>query len=214
MSLPNSYTLKPAAVPDYFDAILNAEAPERFSQRFLENLGFKSTNDRTFIAILKDLRFLDTDGTPTDRYYRFHDRTQWKRVLAEGIRDSYSDLFAVNKSAYDLSTEQVTNKLRTLYVGSKSNKSVERIARTFTALVALADFSENGDAHNDVSADFPVEQAAVEIDRAPGASPTLTFPQPRVGVSALQYHINIVLPPSKDRAVFDAIFKSLRDHLG
>ena len=31
MSLPNSYTQKPGAVPAYFDAILDAQAPERFS---------------------------------------------------------------------------------------------------------------------------------------------------------------------------------------
>ena len=33
-------------------------------------------------------------------------------------------------------------------------------------------------------------------------------------LGALQYHINIVLPDSRDQAVYDAIFKSLRDHLG
>jgi hypothetical protein len=33
-------------------------------------------------------------------------------------------------------------------------------------------------------------------------------------VSGLQYHINIVLPDTRDQAVFDAIFKSMRDHLG
>ena len=36
----------------------------------------------------------------------------------------------------------------------------------------------------------------------------------RVTVSALQYHINIVLPDTRDQAVYDAIFKSLREHLG
>jgi hypothetical protein len=33
-------------------------------------------------------------------------------------------------------------------------------------------------------------------------------------VAGLQYHINIVLPETRDQAVFDAIFKALRDHLG
>jgi hypothetical protein len=35
-----------------------------------------------------------------------------------------------------------------------------------------------------------------------------------VSLDSLQYHINIVLPESRDQAVYDAIFKSLRDHLG
>jgi hypothetical protein len=33
-------------------------------------------------------------------------------------------------------------------------------------------------------------------------------------LSGLQYHINIVLPETRDQAVFDAIFKALREHLG
>ena len=35
-----------------------------------------------------------------------------------------------------------------------------------------------------------------------------------LSVDALQYHINIVLPDTRDQSVYDAIFKSLRDHLG
>ena len=36
----------------------------------------------------------------------------------------------------------------------------------------------------------------------------------KITVSGLQYHINIVLPDTRDQAVYDAIFKSLREHLG
>ena len=36
----------------------------------------------------------------------------------------------------------------------------------------------------------------------------------KVNIDGLQYHINIILPDTKDQAVYDAIFKSLRDHLG
>lgn len=35
-----------------------------------------------------------------------------------------------------------------------------------------------------------------------------------VTLESLQYHINIILPDTRDQAVYDAIFKSLRDHLG
>jgi len=64
VALPDGYTLKPGSIPAYFEAMLNAEAPDRFTQRFLENLEFKSTNDRLVINILKELGLLDTDGVP------------------------------------------------------------------------------------------------------------------------------------------------------
>jgi len=36
MSLPDSYTLKPSSTAAYFDALLDAQPPERFSIKFLE----------------------------------------------------------------------------------------------------------------------------------------------------------------------------------
>ena len=119
MALPDSYTVKPGSIPAYFEAMLDANAPDRFSTRFLESLEFKSTNERLFIGVLKSLGFVDTDGVPTHRYYEFLDRSQSAKVVAEGVQEAFSDLFAVNKNAQDLNAEEVKNKLRTLYKGTK-----------------------------------------------------------------------------------------------
>lgn len=142
MPLPNSYTQKPNTIPDYFNAILEAQAPERFSIKFLENMGFTSTNDRLFMSILKELGFLNSDGTPQQRYFDFLDRSRSKQILADAIRDAYSDLFAVNKNAQELSEDDVKNKLRTLYAGKKTDQVIGRIAKTFSALCEYADFSK------------------------------------------------------------------------
>ena len=132
--LPDSYTLKPGSIRDYFDAIIHAQPPERFSVRFLEGLGFKSTNDRLIIGVLKDLGFLDSDAKPTDRYFRYLDREQSESVLAEGIREADGDLFAVRTNAETLSTDDVRDKLRTLYAGRKTDQVISRVAATFAAL--------------------------------------------------------------------------------
>lgn len=122
MKLPDSYTLKPGSIPAYFDAILQADAPERFSIKFLEGLEFKSTNDRLLVGLLKDLGFLDTDAVPTKRYFEFLDRSQSRKVLATAIRDAFADLFALNKDAHKLSADEAKNKLRSLYAGSKEGR--------------------------------------------------------------------------------------------
>jgi Family of unknown function (DUF5343) len=224
MGLPDSYTHKPSAIPEYFEAILKAQAPDRFSQKFLEQLGYKSTNDRLFIGILKDLGFLDTDGVPTERYYRFHDRSQSKKVIAEGIREAYSGLFAVNQTANELSVEEVNNKLRTLYAGSKTDPVISRIARTFTALCEFADFEGSGvvqpttKTESKGSNNAANKESSTSQDEATSSSSPLdqrrANSSSQVSLDSLQYHINIVLPESRDQAVYDAIFKSLRDHLG
>jgi hypothetical protein len=42
--------------------MLSAEAPKRFTARFLESLEFTSSTDRLFIGILRDLGFIVTDA--------------------------------------------------------------------------------------------------------------------------------------------------------
>jgi Family of unknown function (DUF5343) len=213
MSLAESYTFKPKSIPAYFDAILDARPPERFSIKFLENLGFTSTNDRLFVGILKDLGFLNRDGVPQQRYFDFLDRPQSKMVLAEGIRDAFSDLFAVNTKANEYTVDQAKNKLRTLFAGKKTDLVIGHIAKTFKALCDYADFSK--------SRIPPVKHAAEKEEKTKEhplkeAEPAVKKAELRkeIDISALQYHLNIVLPETRDQAVYDAIFRSLRDHLG
>jgi hypothetical protein len=76
----------------------SAKAPPKFTQRFLEELDFKSTNDRLYINVFKALGLLNTEGEPTPRYFEFMDQTQSGRVLAEAIEDAYADLFQIRRS--------------------------------------------------------------------------------------------------------------------
>ena len=121
--------------------MLDAQPPERFSVKFLENLGFTSTNDRLFIGILKDLGFLNRDGTPQSRYFAFMDRGRSKQVVAEGTREAFAELFAINTKAYDFTVDEARNKLRTLFAGKKTDLVIGNIAKTFRALCDYADFS-------------------------------------------------------------------------
>jgi hypothetical protein len=209
MPLPDSYTIKVGAIPAYIEAMLAAEAPDRFSIKFLESLEFTSTNDRLWIGILKELGFLNTDGVPTERYYQFLDRSQAPHVLAEGIKEAYADLFAVNKEAQKLDANEAFNKLRTLYKGEKKDTVIKNIAKTFVGLCDAADFSKSKKASGSD------EKKSEEKDKLP-ESKKVEHPkgETSIGLDSLQYHINIVLPDTRDQAVYDAIFKSLRDHLG
>lgn len=210
MPLPDAYTVKVGSIPAYFDAMLQAGAPERFSVKFLEGLEFKSTNDRTLIAILKDLGFLDADAAPTKRYFEFLDKPLSRKVLAASIREAFSELFALNKDANKLTAEEVKGKLRTLYAGTKKDSVIALIARTFVALCEYADFSAPQPVPPPVE---KKDEPAVASDAPAPEIKGKSTAQKSVSLDSLQYHINIVLPESRDQAVYDAIFKSLRDHL-
>lgn len=212
MALPDSYSNKPNSIPKYFDAILQAQPPERFTPKFLDGLDFKSTNDRLIISVLKDLGFLDANGVPTQRYYDFLDESQSKYILADGVREAFSDLFNVNKDAQNLSIDEVKNKLKTLYKGKKTERVIKEVSRTFVALCEYADFSKKKETTKKKDVGKPAvetgkESITTKLDKIDTSGSTISL-------DSLQYHINIVLPESRDQAVYDAIFKSLKDHLG
>ena len=204
MALTTSYLITTKNLEAFFNALVAAQAPERFTQKFLESLEFKSTNDRLYIGLLKGLGFIDEAGVPQARYYSFLDQTQSKRILAEGIKEAYSDLFAVNIKANELSAIEVKNKLRTLTQGQKTDNVLQLMANTFKALSEYADWTpEQKPRVDNPKHAKPTEQ----ITLPPKDSPKMTGP------SELHYNIQIHLPESRDQAVYDALFKSLKDHL-
>ena len=114
MALPTAYLTSTRNLEGILNAIRGAQAPDKFTQKFLESLEFKSSSDRLIINVLKALGFLDDGGRPTQRYFSYLDQGQSGRVLAEGIREAYADLFKVNVNAQKMSKSDVVNKLKTL----------------------------------------------------------------------------------------------------
>jgi hypothetical protein len=220
VSLTQAYLTSAKNLADILEAIKGAQAPERFSQRFLVELGFSSNNDRNILGVLKALGFLDETGAPTQRYFNFLDPAQADQMLALGIREAYEDLFRVNKAAHKLSVPEIKGKMKTLTQGQKGEAVLDKMVSTFTALCSLVNLDAALPA-----ATPPASDAQREPDDAgkvtdpdplstgksiPKDPPVL--PKPLGGLN-LAYDIHIHLPATRDEAVYDALFKSLRQHL-
>ena len=130
MALNPSYLITTKNLEEFFNSLITAKAPDAFTQKFIESLEFKSTNDRLYIGLLKGLGFLDANAVPTERYYKFLDQSQSKQVLADAIKEAYGDLFSVKTKANELSQQEVKNKLRTL-----RNKYIPKRILTFLTIV-------------------------------------------------------------------------------
>lgn len=210
------YLIASKNLEPFLNALRQAQAPGKVSLRFIEDLGFKSTNDRLLVTVLKAMKFLDDAGKPTARYHSFLDDSEWKRVLAEGVRDAYPELFRINKSANTFSREQLTGKLKSLGEGKLSPAILGNVTRTFLELVKLADFSASVPPSTETPPDTNRKPAAAETDsvvhqreRPPeGSIADAPHPGP-----TLVYRIEIVLPSVRDQAIYDAIFRSAREHL-
>ena len=208
MALPTSYmTGSFTKIPSYFDTLLTAKAPDKFTAKFMTDLGFTSSNDRQFINVLKAIGFLDDAGSPTQRYYKFLDQSCAKSMVAEGIREAYADLFALNINAHRMSKEEVIGKFKTLTNGSKENATVAQMASTFINLCSYADWSE--------SPQHSISETATANNTKEDNS-TIELPiqahndMHRID---LNYDIHIHLPATRDQAVYDALFASLAKHI-
>jgi Family of unknown function (DUF5343) len=88
-----AYMLSVKNLPSIFEAIRTAGVLDRFTHSFLKQLGFASSTDRAVISVMRSLRFLDDSSVPTDRYKRYRDTSLSRVVMAEALRDAYSDPF-------------------------------------------------------------------------------------------------------------------------
>ena len=215
MALNASYLVTTKNVEPFFNSLITAKAPDVFTQKVLESLEFKSTNDRLYISLLKGIGFLDPNGTPTERYFRFLDQSQSKRVLAEAIQEAYSDLFAVNVKANELSVAEAKNKFRTLTQGKNSEKVLALMANTFKALVDYAEWTpeaKKGTPKKELDQQSTESKTAKNEEKEPPSDDGDDI-SAKLQQAQLHYNIQIHLPESRDQAVYDAIFKSLKKHL-
>lgn len=207
MALTNSYLTSTKNLESIINSVINAKAPERFTNKFLEDLGYKSSNDRLIIGIFKALGLLDDNGQPLQRYYEFLDQTQTGKIIAIGIEEAYEDLFNLRKDAQNLTNDEVKNKLKTITQGQKSDKILGLMAMTFRAFCDLADWdteSIEDPQKIDNLTSTPINNYAEDTQNKKNHS---------VADMNLHYNIQIHLPETTNMAVYDAIFQSLKKHL-
>jgi hypothetical protein len=199
MALPKSYFTSVKNLEAVLAAVRSAQAPYKFNRAFLESLELNTNADRLIIGVLKSLGFLDEGGRPTQRYFDYLDPTQSEFVMADAIRNAYADLFKLNITANEMTKKDVISKLKMLSQGKISESVLNKMAMTFTALVRHADFSSARQRKLGDDLKLPKEN---HVDGENG---------PNQGNRG--YKLQIVLPESRDQAVYDALFQSLRKHL-
>ena len=202
-NMPNAYpyTVANNKVSQILTKIRSAAKPAKFTNEFLKQLGFTSSNDRAIISILRGLGFLSVDGTPTEYYDRLKDNTDWQFVLGERIQEMYKDLFSINTEIHKDSDAEIKGAISR--ITGKDDASVARYTATFKTLAGLAQFG----------ASPRIRTKSKEEEKEAGAPPKR--PQvfdPTNGIE-FSHNIQIQLPATTDISVYNAIFKSLRENL-
>jgi len=206
--LTNRYMASLKNVSAIMSKIKDGTAPEKFSQAHLKGLGFKSSNDMGIIAVLKDLKFLTPDGAPTQRYHDYRDRSKSKRVMAEALKEAYEDLFHIHEKPTKSDLAAIEGKFKSVH--NATDRIAKEQAKTFFALLDLADLNALS---NDSVTEPETENDNDNGNTQPDVPPSTPQPHHPIGFSGLRYNIEVHLPATKDIEVYNAIFKSLKEHL-
>lgn len=214
MGLSQNYLITTKNLGSLVNSLVSAKAPERFTNKFLEDLGFKSSNDRLYIGVFKSLGLLDESGLPTPRYHQFLDQSETGKVLALGIQEAYEDLFTLNKNAQNMTVTDVKGKFKTLTQGQKSDKVVGLMANTFKALCDIADWSTPKIESKTIdSIKTGRNQVDDSLNDGKSNKESFTNSPTKDKEMNLHYNIQIHLPETTNMLVYDAIFQSLKKHL-
>lgn len=215
MPLPSAYVQVYGQIPDFFVKIQEGQAPANFTQQHLKDIGFNSANHRAFIPLLKAIGFLSADGSPSARYLAYRDSSQARNVMGDALKEAYADLFTIKSHPTEKDRGLIEGKFKSAH--NVTERPAELMARTFLALLKLA----NIDHATAMAMAKPNEHAVIieeKIDKeGDGKDDNFGLEKQErtkfVKAPALHYNIQIHLPATKDVEVYNAIFKSLKEHL-
>lgn len=201
------YVNQPGSMITILEKIRTAKTPERFTADFLgTKLGFKGGNYRQFIPLAKRLGLLGSDGSPTDLYKKFRNGESSKAAMAQAIRTGYREAFERNEYAASLDKGKFKGLVVEVTGLESESRVVQLTCQTFEKLKQLADFDAklSSDEHSaeDGSGNGNVNESN---DAASVSSADVSL--------GLSYTINLVLPKTDDPAIFNAIFRALRENL-
>lgn len=207
VSLP--YLASPGSIKLGLEKIRAAATPDRVTQDFVSTkLQIKGGTGAALIPYLKKIGFVASDGSPTDIYKRYRNHATAGTAVFEAIKIGYKELERVNEYFYELNDKDLLALIVQVTGVEEGNKVANLTLSTFKALKPFARFDDNSANSTDQSTDL---SDSIAKEKYPSSSPRSSS-KSNPGLN-LSYTINLNLPATSDQAVFNAIFRSLKEHL-
>ncbi|MGB6691319.1 MAG: DUF5343 domain-containing protein [Terracidiphilus sp.] len=206
MSESIPYVAAPGSIRTALEKIAEAATPERVTGDFVQTvLGIKGGTGRAIIPFLKKIGLVGSDGTPTALYKQFRNKSTGAAAIASAIKIGYKKLAEVNEYFYKLNDADLQSLVVQVTGGKPNSSTVSQVCRSLKALRTFANFELQPDEKASVIVSVPDQPREPERTVVPGEANGL-------GLN-LSYTINLNLPATSDQAVFNAIFRSLKEFL-
>lgn len=198
------YLVSPGSLKTALERIASAATPERFTTDFVLNkLLIKGGTGSAIIPYMKKIGFVSSDGSPTELYKKYRHKATAGEAVADAVIHGYKPLAEVNEAFYKLSDKDTLDLIVSVTGADADSSAARHTASCLKQLKALAKFDTP--VKSDDYQEIEVEQQDEEIQK--------TRRDPEGPEINLAYTINLNLPATSDQAVFNAIFRSLREHL-
>lgn len=193
--------------------IKSAAVPERVTQDFVKTiLKIPGGSGDQMTAFLKKIDFADGEGKPSRLYTQFRNPASSGKAMSAAIKFAYHPLYVRNEYMHELDDDDLIGLIVEETGQPHDSSQVKYAFNCIKALKSHATFDhpEEADSRNSV-------EAEAEMQTGQNFAPQ-TVPQSEkasvqgIGLN-LGYTINLNLPATSDQAVFNAIFKSLKENL-
>jgi hypothetical protein len=204
------YLVSPGSIKTALERIRQAATPERVTGDFVSTkLNIKGGTGRALIPFLKKIGLVGSDGSPTELYKRFRNPTSGPAAIAQAVGLGYRKLAETNEYFYDLKDAELLHLINQV-TGADAHNSVSKLTlSTFKNLRSFANFEPESE---EVGVGIVLNDDPPKHVASTPPLPPLAGTPKSLGFN-LAYTINLNLPASTDQAVFNAIFRSLKEHL-
>lgn len=208
MAVTLPYLASPGSIKTGLEKIKAAATPDRVTQDFVTTkLQIKGGTGAALIPYLKKIGFVASDGSPTEIYKRFRNHATAGSAVADAVKLGYKELERVNEYFYELNDKDILALIVQVTGVEEGNQVAKLTLSTLKTIKSFADFETKQSA----LADLPKDKFG-SSDGSNGQSPPPPSGEKSIGLN-LSYTINLNLPATSDQAVFNAIFRSLKEHL-
>ncbi len=191
------------------NAIKSAATPEAVSQDFVKTiLGIPGGSGNQMTAYLKKIGFANADGKPTELYKKFRNAATEGWAAAQALKVGYAALYTRNEYMHQLSDAQ----LRWLIVEETGVENDSGVVKNVIGCIKqLKKFAKWDDEIVEEKLDKVPTDIVAQNTNSHGQQTKMPSSQ-ALGLN-LGYTINLNLPATSDPAVFNAIFRALKEHL-
>lgn len=205
MSSQLPYLSSPGTFDTALQKMKSAATPPNFNNDFVNTkLGIKGGAGRVLPPFFKRIGLVGGDGSPTELYKQMRNPATSGAALAAALKIAFRPLYEVNEYCHELSDQDLKGLILQVTGLEDGNRVAQLIQATFNRIKKHADFEAKLDSKSDLDSKAEQETPNKKIDGG------------HIGMNgrlSVGYTINLNLPASTNVEVFNAIFKSLREHL-